>query len=287
MTVKELYKSVSVTLSDEGVESADFEARVLLCEILGFTLTDFFIRLNDEADAQQCDDVFALCKKRIEGQPLQYLIGKWDFMGREYKVGKGVLIPRPETELLCEKVIEVLKDKKQAVVYDLCSGSGCIGITLKAECPDIDIYLAEKSQQALNYLIHNANNHLKNTFHTVIRGDILKLELFEAYPEADVIVSNPPYIKSEDVPLLQKEVTFEPEMALDGGEDGLDFYRYIVSQWSKKLKADGEIFFEIGEDQGDAVSDMFRQIGFDSRVIKDYNNHDRIVKGRKAAYNDI
>ena len=128
---------------------------------------------------------------------------------------------------------------------------------------------------------------MKNTFHTIVKGDVLKLDLFDNYPPADIIVSNPPYIKSEEVPLLQKEVTFEPSMALDGGEDGLVFYRYIVAEWSKKHKSDGEIFFEIGEDQGQAVSDMFTSIGFDSRVIKDYNNHDRIVKGRKKAYNDF
>lgn len=287
MTVKELYKAVKDKLEAGNIDSADFEARIIICEILGFSASDLFIKLNNNVDADISDKALLLCEKRLKGEPLQYLIGKWDFMGRTFKVGEGVLIPRPETEILCEKVIDVLKNKKDAVVYDLCSGSGCIGITLKNECPDIDIFLVEKSPKALSYLMKNASELMKNTFYTIINGDIFKTELFELYPEADLIVSNPPYIKSDEVPLLQKEVTFEPEMALDGGEDGLDFYRAIINDWSKKLKPDGEIFFEIGEEQGEAVSDLFKEIGFDSRVIKDYNNLDRIVKGKKAPYNDI
>ena len=287
MTVKELYKKVCSKLADGNIDSADYEARILMSEILGFSLSDLFIKLNDDVCTESELQLINCCERRISGEPLQYILGKWDFMGRTYKVGTGVLIPRPETEILCEKIIEVLKSKKHAVVYDLCSGSGCIGITIKKECPDTEIYLVEKSQPALSYLMYNTDKLLKNTFNTIINGDVLRIDSFENFPEADIIVSNPPYIKSEEVTLLQKEVTFEPQLALDGGEDGRDFYRYIVAQWSKKLKPDGEMFFEIGDEQGQAVSDMFSSIGFDSRVIKDYNNHDRIVKGRKAAYNDI
>ena len=137
---------------------------------------------------------------------------------------------------------------------------------------------------ALEYLTENTSVLLKNTFNTIVKGNVLDIKAFEFHPQADVIVSNPPYIKSAEVPLLQKEVTFEPEMALDGGEDGLDFYRYLINNWSEMLKPDGEFFFEIGEDQGEAVSAMLKNIGFDSRVIKDYNNLDRIVKGRKKPY---
>lgn len=287
MTVNQLYKAVKDRLEADGIDSPAFEARVLLCDTLGFSDSDLFIRCNDEVDGDISVKLSELCRKRACGEPLQYLIGRWDFMGRSFEVGEGVLIPRPETELLCEKAVQALKNKKNAVVYDLCSGSGCIGITLKKECPDIDVFLVEKSERALFYLMKNASKHLKDTFYTIIRGDVLNVSSFEAYPDADLIISNPPYIRSDEVSLLQKEVTFEPQMALDGGEDGLDFYRVIISKWSKKLKADGEFFFEIGEDQGEAVSGMLDKIGFDSRVIKDYNNLDRIVKGRKKPYNDI
>lgn len=284
MKVRELYDIISEKLRNACIESHGAEARFMLCDVLGFTATDYFMKSDCEVSEVDTVRLTEMCERRSKGEPLQYILGKWDFMGRTYKVGPGVLIPRPETEQLCEMVINHLKGKKEAVVYDLCSGSGCIGLTLKRECPDIDVYLVEKSVQALEYLMDNSTEICKNTFLTIVKGDVLQYDLFELYPPADVIVSNPPYIKSEEVPLLQKEVTFEPSMALDGGDDGLVFYRYIVSEWSNKLKADGEIFFEIGEDQGKEVSDLFKDIGFDSRVIKDYNNHDRIVRGRRMPY---
>ena len=286
MTVKECFEAIKDKLKSADIDSADFEARVLICDVLDFTLSDLFIRFNDEIDEASSAKLLKLCGRRVLGEPLQYLIGKWDFMGRTFNVGKGVLIPRPETEMLCEKVIAVLEAKKDAVVYDLCSGSGCIGITLKKECPDIDIFLVEKSTEALSYLMRNASSLMKNTFYTIIKGDVLDIDAFDNYPPADLIVSNPPYIRSGEVPLLQKEVTFEPAMALDGGDDGLDFYRAIISNWSEKLKPDGEFFFEIGEDQGTDVKKLFEEIDFDSRVIKDFNNYDRIVKGRKELYYD-
>lgn len=284
MKIRELLKAVTDKLNCGGIESPEAEARFMLYDVLGLTPTDFFMKSDCEADEAGVTRLNEMCARRLEGEPLQYILGKWDFMGRSYKVGKGVLIPRPETEQLCELIIGQLKNKKNAVVYDLCSGSGCIGLTLKKECPDIDLYLVEKSGEALKYLMDNAADVCKNTFLTIVKGDVLQYELFELYPPADIIVSNPPYIRSNEVPLLQKEVTFEPAMALDGGDDGLVFYRYIISQWSEKLKDDGEIFFEIGEDQGEEVSALFNSIGFDSRVIKDYNNHDRIVRGRKMPY---
>lgn len=284
MNVRELYESLSDKLRCGRIDSPEAEARFMIYEVLNFTTTDFFLKSQNEVADELAMKLDEMCNRRINGEPLQYILGKWDFMGRSFKVGKGVLIPRPETEQLCEMIIKRLKDKKNAVVYDLCAGSGCIGLTLKRECPDIDIYLVEKSGEALKYLMDNATEVCKNTFLTIVKGDVLQLDLFELYPLADVIVSNPPYIKSDEVPLLQKEVTFEPAMALDGGEDGLVFYRYIISQWSQKLKSDGEMFFEIGEEQGKEVSSLFEGIGFNSRVIKDYNNHDRIVTGRKTPY---
>lgn len=284
MKIRELYKAVAKKLNFGGIESAETEARFMLYDALKLTASDFYMKSDCEVDTQSIEKLDKMCTRRLGGEPLQYILGRWDFMGESYRVGKGVLIPRPETEQLCELIINKLKNKKHAVVYDLCAGSGCIGLTLKKECPDIDLYLVEKSGDALKYLMDNAAEVCKNTFLTIVKGDVLQLDLFELYPPADVIVSNPPYIKSDEVPLLQKEVTFEPTMALDGGEDGLVFYRYIISQWSHKLKDDGEMFFEIGEEQGSEVSSLFKNIGFDSRVIKDYNNHDRIVTGRKMPY---
>lgn len=284
MKIRELFEKTVNELKCSGIESPESEARFMLYDALKLTATDFYMKSENAVNDEDITRLDEMCRRRIKGEPLQYILGKWDFMGGTYKVGTGVLIPRPETEQLCELIIQQLKNKKNAVVYDLCSGSGCIGLTLKRECPDIDVYLVEKSDDALGYLMDNATEVCKNTFLTIVKGDVLQFELFELYPPADIIVSNPPYIRSDEVPLLQREVTFEPEMALDGGDDGLVFYRYFISEWSKKLKDDGEMFFEIGEDQGEAVSSLFKNIGFDSLVIKDYNNHDRIVRGRKMPY---
>ena len=284
MKVKELYKAVCEKFQAGQIESAEFEARILLSEIFEFSATDFFLKLFDDVPGEKLEVIDSLCTRRLNGEPIQYIVGKWDFMGKTYKVGEGVLIPRPETEILCEKVIEALKGKTQPIVYDLCSGSGCIGITIKSEYDDSQVFMVEKSDMALKYLTENASSLLKKTFYSIVKGDVLNIELFESYPEADIIVSNPPYVKSSEVPLLQKEVTFEPQAALDGGEDGLDFYRYIISNWNTMLKPDGEFFFEIGEDQGEEVSKMLQDIGFCSKIIKDYNNHDRIVTGRKKPY---
>ena len=144
--------------------------------------------------------------------------------------------------------------------------------------------MIEKSDDAFTYLSYNIKNLCGyNENVRVIKGDVLNINSFSSLPDADIIVSNPPYIKSQEVPLLQKEVTFEPALALDGGSDGLIFYRYIINKWSEKLKSDGEILFEIGEDQGNDVSSLFKNKKFDTCVIKDYNNHDRIVIGRKVS----
>ena len=286
MTLKELKLYTKNILKEGNISSVEAECRLIICEVLNLNLSDYFLDNCTDISEESLEKIVSMCERRISGEPLQYIFGQWDFMGRTFTLGKGVLIPRPETELLCEKAIECLKKKKGAVVFDLCSGSGCIGVTLKKECSDIDIYFVEKSLDAYEYLSINTKEHLKNTFYTVVIGDVLKIEQFEKYPQADVIISNPPYIKSDELHSLQKEVRFEPEMALDGGADGLEFYRYIVENWSEKLKPDGEFFFEIGEDQGEAVCAILEKSGFCSQLIKDYNSLDRIVIGRRTSYVD-
>ena len=283
MKIREIYSKYIDLFRVNNIDFPENEVRFLICEMLGISSTEYFMRYNDIVEEDSIKKIENAASRRLEGEPLQYIIGSWDFMGRTFNVGKGVLIPRPETELLCLEIMKVLKNKKNAVVFDLCSGSGCIGLTLKCEYPDINLCMIEKSEDALYYLRKNASE-LCNNDCTIIEGDILKLDNFRHLTKADIIVSNPPYIRSDEVPFLQKEVTFEPKMALDGGKDGLIFYRYIIEKWSELLKADGEFYFEIGEDQGAEVSAILNNIGFDSRVLKDYNNHDRIVKGRKASY---
>lgn len=285
MTVKELYLEILSQLKAAGIEAYESEARFLACEVLNMTSTELLLNYSSSVDLSAQTKAMQLCGRRISGEPLQYILGSWDFMGRRFFVGRGVLIPRPETELLCMEAINEIGGGNASTVYDLCSGSGCIGLTIKCECPKSDVYLIEKSETAFSYLLKNAQSLGIINDVKAVNGDVLKAELFDLLPDADIIISNPPYIRSDEISTLQKEVTFEPEMALDGGADGLIFYRYIIKNWSEKLTEKGKFLFEIGEDQGDDVLNILQENGFKGRIIKDYNNHDRIVIGGKL--NDI
>ncbi len=281
MTLSTLYKAITNELDKNGIEDAAFEARLIIEIVLGISYGEFLLRGNDDITKQVSDEVSAMVSRRIAGEPVQYILGEWDFMGFTFKVGEGVLIPRPETEILCEYVLEKIKDIPSPTVYDLCSGSGCIGISIKKHRSDAKIFLVEKSYSALKYLKMNSKSLCEGYEPTIIQGDILQIEDFAQLPEADAIISNPPYIRSDEISTLQREVQREPLMALDGGKDGLIFYRTLVNHWSKKLKADGFMAFECGEDQSEDIKSLFEKINFDSEAIFDYNNIQRIVTGRR------
>jgi release factor glutamine methyltransferase len=207
--------------------------------------------------------------ERITGRPLWYCIGDTEFYGYKIKVDERVLIPRPETELLAEEVIKI--SKVNTKVLDLCTGSGAIAISVKKET-NAEVYASDISQDALNLASENAK--LNDAQISFIQSD-----LFNSIDgEFDVIVSNPPYIKNEDIPSLQKEVKdFEPILALDGGIDGLDFYREIAKNAKKHLKKGGTLLLEVGFNQANDVKLMLRD--FEKvEVIKDFENIDRIVK---------
>ena len=280
MTLKEALKALKFKLSD--VDDGELEARYILEKVSNIPYSQMLFKGDDELTVSKYNDAITMADRRLSGEPIQYILGSWDFMDFTFQVGEGVLIPRPETEILVEYILEKIKDIKEPVVYDLCSGSGCIGLSIAALHKGAKVYLVEKSDKALTFL--KANNksicaELNNT--TVIQGDILKTDDFDYLPKADVIVSNPPYIKSEEIPTLQSEVLREPVMALDGGADGLIFYRVLVNEWSKKLKDSGFMAFECGEDQAQDISELFSKINFDSEVVYDYNNIQRIVIGKE------
>ena len=281
MTLSALYKATTEKLVANGIDDAALEARLIIENILGISYSEFLLKGNDDIADAVSHEVGAKADRRIAGEPVQYILGEWDFMGFTFKVGQGVLIPRPETEILCEYVLEKIRDISNPTVYDLCSGSGCIGISIKKYRPDAKVILIEKSDEALKYLSENSKALCADAEPVIIQGDILKIENFSHLPEADVIISNPPYIRSNEIPTLQREVQREPTMALDGGEDGLIFYRVLINDWSKKLKADGFMAFECGEDQSEDIMDLFEKISFDSETIIDYNNIQRIVTGRR------
>lgn len=275
MTLSDAFNYGVYFLSANGVDEAEFKSLCLACHLAGIRNSEFAFHKNDEIITKRFADMLWRVKN---GEPLQYVIGKWDFYESEFFVGKGVLIPRPETEELTELVIQEAKKMKNPVVYDLCAGSGCIGLSIAKAVPQAMVCCVEKSEDALYYLNKNAAG-ADNA--SVIQADVFfPPQLRE---NADIIVSNPPYIRSAEISSLQAEVQAEPRMALDGGADGLDFYRVIIDKWSVFLNANGKIFFEIGNDQGKAVSELLKDYGFgDVRIIKDIYKNDRIVSAVKA-----
>lgn len=255
------------------------ENRELLKEIKKHISSDFeakeLYRFIEENNLYEKTE--ELCLKRKSGYPLQYLIGEWDFFGRTFKVGEGVLIPRADTETAIEVSLSLPIEKK--VITDLCSGSGCIAITMREET-GADVYAVEKSENAIKYLKENIT--LNNSEINLIGGDVLSEETKNRVPISDIIISNPPYLTKDDMNSLQKEVTFEPSMALSGGDDGLYFYREITSFYKDKIRENGFIVYEIGMGQEEDVRKILLSNGFcDVKYQKDLSNIIRVVYARK------
>lgn len=282
MTVFELCKTLENSLQQGSIENAANEARLLCESVCSIEHSSFLLERSRQASSDETEKAFDFLKRRLGGFPLQYILKKWEFMGLEFSVGEGVLIPRPETEELCEFVIDKLRGKDKPIIFDLCSGSGCIGLSLKHYIPDAEVYMIEKSLEATRFLEVNrtALGFSKST--VSICGDILNgFEAFDFLPCPDVIVSNPPYIKRDELPTLQKEVQFEPSLALDGGEDGLTFYRVLSEKWLPHINQGGFMAVECGEEQAGVISDMFLKNSTETQIIKDFNNIDRFVAAFK------
>ncbi len=279
MTLNELYRSSAKKLRD--VENGASDARIIIKKVLSYSETDFLLNKNRELTENEKAVIDLFINKRLCGIPVQYIIREWDFYGNTFTVNESVLIPRPETEILCEYVIDYLKDKKNPVVADLCAGSGCIGITVKANANDATVVMVEKSTAAAEVCRENIRKILGDNKASLINGDIFEAEKLGTLPLFDVIVSNPPYIKSSEIPSLQSEVLLEPEMALDGGEDGLDFYRLLAEKWTEHLTADGMFAFECGEEQAEEIKSILEKKSFDVTFVRDYSDVDRFVIGKR------
>jgi release factor glutamine methyltransferase len=277
MTPIEKLKEVAEYLKSKDIKDSIKEAEIILLESLSINKSDLYAKSFDiPEDISKKIDEFA--ERRAKGEPIQYIIGYVEFMGIRINVGKGVLIPRPETELLVE---EAIKQLRQLTVYgsrlkilDICTGSGCIAIALAKHFPEAIIYGIDTSEIAINYAIRNAKeNNIKNI-------NFLKGDLFEPVKNMrfDCITSNPPYIKREDIKKLQREIReYEPLEALDGGEDGLDYYRRILKEAPNHLKEKGIIILEIGFNQTKDVLLTANKAGFSAvSFVKDYSGIERI-----------
>lgn len=246
------------------------EAKSIIEYVTGFDRMNIHLYQDLRLNKAEEEKIEELAQKREQGYPLQYLIGKWTFMDNDYYVGEGVLIPRDDTEVLVRSVIPYLqgatKKNDKIKIIDLCSGSGIIPVTLKKMFPNAEVHSLELSKKAIPYLKKNINNLAPSIL--LHQGDLNTLysEFQDNY--FDLIISNPPYIRCDELFSLQKEVQFEPRMALDGGDDGLVFYRSIIDKWSVKLKKGGMLAMELGENQFESVHWLMEEKGFKS--IKGY-----------------
>ena len=247
----ELYEHCKALLEQAGVEDADFDALCIFQDMLGDKHPLF--RPQEEVTEETEQRILSLVSERCTGRPLQYLLGQWEFFGYPFFVGEGVLIPRPATETLVENVIEICRREKLTSphIIDLCSGSGCIAVSLKKQLPFADVTAIELSEKAYGYLERNISLN-DAEIHTLLCS-VTDPETASRFSGADIIVTNPPYLTPEEMASLQREVRYEPEQALAGGSDGLDFYRIIASLWRESLRTGGWLCCEFGDGQHDDV----------------------------------
>ena len=280
MKYRELYSQGIETLSSENIPDAKVDARILLEYACKTDRNALFLHGDMEVKDEDEKTYLELLSKRIMHIPLQYLTGEQEFMGLTYKVNESVLIPRQDTECLVEIVLKHLHDGMR--ILDMCTGSGCILISLLHYSNDCEGVGVDLSEEALNVARDNAERLSNNGISDKMNVNFVHSDLFENIDgNFDIIVSNPPYIKTEVIKGLMPEVRdYEPMMALDGMEDGLYFYRKIISSAKEHLSRGGQLFFEIGYDQGQEVSDLMRKEGYtDVEVLKDLAGLDRVVYG--------
>ena len=275
-TIFESYNNCKRELEKAGIEDYVFESKQIIKHITGYSNAQILQKYTENLTEYQENNLTAIIKQRLVRYPLQYIIGKWNFFGREFFVGPGVLIPRSDTETLMDVCLEFLKTKENPEVIDLCAGTGCIGITLKGEIPTANVKMVEKFDEALFYTERNVKHNGVDV--KIVKGDVI--EGAESEGKYDLIVSNPPYITDLDMKTLQPEVKFEPETALRGGEDGLVFYKSITEKYKASLKDGGMLAFEVGVNQAESVKKILIENGFKNvSTRKDLNDIERVVFG--------
>jgi len=295
MRLLDLLRKSTDCLEAAGIDEAFADAELLVFHAANMDRIDAYVN-NPEVKSSDSAKVRRLLQRRLKGEPIQYIVGQIEFLGLTIKVGRGVLIPRPETELLVEEAIKAVMRNKISVaskeknalrvtqrasqsVLDLCTGSGCIALSLAKEFPDAEVYGTDLSKEALVYAKKNAKaNDIKNV--TFLQGSLFEPVKGKAY---DLITANPPYIRRSELETLQREIRdWEPISALDGGEDGMDFYRTILSSADQFLNPGGSLFLELGYDQAEAVKKVAKRQGFlDLAVINDYAGIGRILAVRR------
>lgn len=274
--VRDIIKKAQNTLEAAGIVDSQVDSWLLAEFVFGITRAKYYANMQMTVDGKSTEKYNELVNQRAGHIPLQHIIGTQEFMGLTFKVNENVLIPRQDTELLVENVVDYLGNDERTVL-DMCTGSGCIAISVDRLSKNSKVTAVDISEKALE--VAQENNRLNNANVTFIQSDLFTNVTGKYY----IIVSNPPYIRTDEIPKLMEEVkSHEPVMALDGMEDGLYFYKKICSEASDYLNDNGKIFFEIGYDQGDDVSEILRQNRFcNIEVLKDLSGNDRVVIARK------
>ena len=274
MTIKQAITKGMIMLKSNNVESPKLKARLLLQYVLDKPRQYIIVYDNKEIDKQQQWQYFVNIEKLTKGIPLQHITHRQEFMKMDFFVDENVLIPRPDTEILVEEVIKIAQKYNSPRILDLCTGSGAIAISLKKFVPNADITAVDISEKALEIAQKNAEK-------LEAKINFVKSDLFDKLDNKkfDIIVSNPPYIRKDEIKKLSEEVQKEPKIALDGGEDGLDFYRIIAEQAINYLKTGSFLCFEIGYNQGERMKHLVPLYFPDDtfEVIKDINGKDRML----------
>ncbi len=294
MTLENCLRQGINTLQSNNVSDADFDAFALLEYVTGVSKSDFFFKKSDETSDSCYERYIELIERRSKRVPLQHITNRQNFFGYDFYVDSNVLIPRQDTEVLIEKILEVIEANfnveisSDISILDMCTGSGCIAITIYKELIkrgfNIDVTAVDLSKDALAVTEKNVENvvgikALNNTFHIIESDMFSNINNNRSY---DIIVSNPPYIPTRDIEKLEPEVRdYDPIMALDGDTDGLRFYRRIIEESSNYLNNNGFIAFEIGYNQGDDVKSLLEEKGYkDIHIYKDLGGLDRVIIGR-------
>ena len=280
-TYNNLYLDTRKRLRTHGVEMAQLEARELVCFAAGKTREQFFRDLPLYASKEVEDRVAELTERRLDGEPVAYIIGEWEFYGLPLDISREVIIPRADTETMAERGILLARAAGEgARVLDLCAGSGCVGLAVAANAPNCRVVLADLSEGALRVCKQNIRRNNLNARVTCVQADALAPPAASLW-DFDIIACNPPYIPHKELPGLDASVKdYEPWGALDGGLDGLDFYRAISANWGTALRLGGTLIFEVGMGQAPDVEQIMAQNGFENIVThQDARGVWRVVEG--------
>ncbi len=266
------YNEICNVLADAGIENNRGEASMLICHFCSLSKAELLTRHDESFDSPElCDAV----EKRCSHYPLQYILGYWDFCRETYKVTENTLIPRQDTEKLVELAIKLAPEN--ARIIDLCTGSGCVAISTLAARQDCHAVAVDLFAATLDIARENAESNGVGERVGFIEQDVLNSDFMDSLGSFDCILSNPPYIETKQLSMLDEELSFEPEAALDGGDDGLDFYRVIILKYSSYLTKDGIMLLEIGSEQAKQIGALAAEAGMRCEIFRDYCGNDRVA----------